>query len=351
MSEFFFNLTPDVVLSAIERLGFEPTGHCMALNSYENRVYDLRLEDGAHVVAKFYRPGRWSRAQIGEEHDFLFELQADEIPVCAPLSTPDGATIHEIEGIFYTVWPRTGGRVPDELSDEVLGMLGRLCARIHNNGAAKRADHRISLNANTYAREPLAFLEAGDFLPPHCRDRYHAAVDEVAAIYEALVADVPLHRIHGDCHLGNLLHGNEGWFFLDFDDFVTGPAVQDVWMLVPARDEEGLRQREIFLSAYRQFRDFDSSWLRLVEPLRALRFIRYAAWIAKRWDDPAFPAAFPHFGTVQYWEDETADLEKQLEVIHGATHELPESVRRDDEPAEEQKELTNKDYFWDWEEK
>jgi Ser/Thr protein kinase RdoA (MazF antagonist) len=351
MNNFFFHLTPDIVIKAIEQSGFEPTGHCMALNSYENRVYDLRLEDGSHVVSKFYRPGRWSRDQILEEHVFLLDLREDEIPVCAPMRFSDGETLHEIEGIYYAIWPRTGGRVPDELSDSELQILGRLCARIHNNGAAKKAAHRIELTGETYGLQPLAFLVDHDFLPPHCKVRYVEAVKEIVEIYETLRADVPYHRIHGDCHLGNLLHGSEGWFFLDFDDFLSGPAVQDVWMLVPARDREGLRQRDIFLDAYRQFRDFDSSWLRLIEPLRSLRYIRYAAWIAQRWDDPAFPAAFPHFGTVQYWEDETADLEDQLEFFHTNTDDIPDGVRRPDQTEETKQELTNKDFFWDWEEK
>lgn len=350
-SDFFFHLTPDIIIKAIEVSGLEPTGHCMALNSYENRVYDLRLEDGTHVVSKFYRPGRWTREQILEEHEFLRELKEDEIPVCAPLPFPDGITLHEIEGILYAIWPRTGGRVPDELSDEVLGMLGRLLARIHNMGAVKKAPHRISLTGGTYGLEPLAFLEENNFLPSHCRERYAGAVKKIVEIYESLRADVPFQRIHGDCHLGNLLHGSEGWFFLDFDDFLTGPAVQDVWMLVPARDREGLRQREIFLEAYRQFRDFETSWLRLIEPLRALRYIRYAAWIARRWDDPAFPAAFPHFGTVSYWEEETADLEDQLDYIYSNSQDLPGGVPKPEGPAEEKPELTNKDFFWDWEEK
>jgi Ser/Thr protein kinase RdoA (MazF antagonist) len=350
MDNFFFNLTPDIVLRAIEMGGFKPTGHCLALNSYENRVYDLRIDDGSHIVAKFYRPGRWSREQILEEHRFLFDLRDDEIPVCAPLDFPEGGTLRVIEGILYAIWPRTGGRVPDELSDGQLQILGRLCARIHNNGAARHANHRIELTGSSYGLEPLAFLEERGILPEHLRERYAAAVREIVALYDTLRVGVPFHRIHGDCHLGNLLHGREGWFFLDFDDFLTGPAVQDVWMLVPARDREGLRQRGIFLDAYRQFRDFETSWLRLIEPLRALRYIRYAAWIAQRWEDPAFPAAFPHFGTVRYWEEETADLEEQIEYFHRTTDDIPEGVRRPEKSGEDAEELTNKDYFWDWEE-
>lgn len=348
MRSFFFDLTPDVVIKAIEQTGLSPTGHCMALNSYENRVYDLKLEDGSHVVSKFYRPGRWSREQILEEHEFLFDLKSDEIPVCAPITFPDAETLHEIEGILYAVWPRTGGRAGDELSDDQIRTLGRLLARIHNMGAAKQAPHRIRLTGKTYGLEPLAFLKDNNFLPDHCRERYIKAAEEVVGIYETLSKDVPFHRIHGDCHLGNLLNGKDGWFFLDFDDFLTGPAVQDLWMLVPARDREGLRQRDIFLDAYRLFRDFDSSWLRLIEPLRALRYINYSAWIAKRWDDPAFPAAFPHFGTVQYWEDETRDLEDQLDYFYKNTNDLPESIHAPDKPKEEEKDLTNRDFFWDW---
>ena len=347
MSDFFYNLTPDIIIKAVESSGFEPTGHCMALNSYENRVYDLMLEDDSHVVAKFYRPGRWSLEQIQEEHNFLFELQEDEIPVCAPLKFFDGATIHETEGIYYTLWPRTGGRSADEFSDENIQILGRLCARIHNRGAAGKAPHRIELTGESYGLEPLDYLLTNNFLPDHCRNRYSDAVHEIVDLYTALSCDVPVHRIHGDCHAGNLLHGSEGWFFLDFDDFLTGPAVQDLWMLVPARDKEGLRQRELFLGAYRQFRDFKTSWLRLIEPLRGLRYIRYAAWIALRWDDPAFPQAFPHFGTDQYWENETSDLEDLLEHIHTSDDILPEGMKRQQEEPEE--ELTNKDFFWDWE--
>lgn len=349
MSNFFYNLTPEVIIKSLERCGLEPTGHCMALNSYENRVYDLMLEDESHVVAKFYRPGRWSREQIQEEHDFLFQLQEDEIPVCAPLRFKNGSSIEKIEDLYYAVWPRTGGRGADELTDEEIQILGRLCARIHNRGAAGTAPHRIELTGLTYGLESLDYLLTNSFIPDHCRQRYSTAVNEIVELYEELSRDVPFHRIHGDCHLGNLLNGREGLFFLDFDDFLNGPAVQDLWMLVPARDSVGLHQRELFLEAYRQFRDFNTSWLRLIEPLRGLRYIRYAAWIAKRWEDPAFPSAFPHFGTDQYWENETSDLEELLDYIHSTDNDLPEGLKREVEQSPDE-ELSNKDFFWDWEE-
>ena len=343
MNGFFYQLTPDAVIRAAEEGGLEPTGHCMTLNSFENRVFDLTLEDGSHAVLKFYRPARWSREQILEEHEFLFDLAADEIPACAPLRFPDGSTLRETEGIFYTMWPRTGGRQADELTDDELVVLGRLLARIHNNGAAKPAPHRAVLEPQSFAHEPLEFLLRNDFLPTHCRDRFENAARRIIDIYTTLSAGVPLHRIHGDCHLGNLLKGRDGWFFLDFDDFLTGPAVQDVWMLLPSRDTESLRQREVFLSSYRQFRDFDSRWLRLIEPLRAIRYIRYAAWIARRWNDPAFPKAFPHFGTTQYWEEETKDLQEQYALI---VEESDGGIPNEDPQPDE--ELSNKDFFWDW---
>ncbi len=347
MSDFFFELTPDRVLLAVEAGGYRPTGHCTPLTCLENRVYDLRLESGDHIVVKFYRPNRWSREAICEEHVFLQQLREDEIPVCAPIAFPDGETLHEVEGIYYAVWPRTGGRAPDEFNDEQLAVLGRLLARIHNVGAAAPAPHRLHLDAPTSALAPLELLVSRDFLPPSCARRYCAAVEEVAALYTAWSESVPVHRIHGDCHVGNLLRGNEGWFFLDFDDFVVGPAVHDVWMLLPGRDSEALRQRSVLIDAYRQFRDFDETWLRLVEPLRAFRFVFYAAWIAKRWEDKAFPAAFPHFGTPSYWENETTDLEQQVERILKGSDDVPEGLRRDSGSEDGAPELSNKDFFWD----
>lgn len=312
-TDLFLRLTPDWVLKAVEAGGFEPTGHIMALHCMENRVYDLKLEDRSHIVVKFYRPNRWTREAILEEHEFLFDLQEHEIPVCAPLSFEDGQSLHEVEGIFYAVWPRTGGRSPDELNDEQIRRLGRLIARIHNIGALKTPAHRKTLTAESYAYAPLEIIESKGFLPPHWAPRYRAAVEQIARAYEERLQGVPEHRIHGDCHMGNLLEGRDGFFFLDFDDFLTGPAAQDVWLLVGGRDDEGKQKREMFVEAYNQFREFDPRWLDLVEPLRGLRYIHYAAWVAKRWNDPAFPAAFPHFESEQHWVKETIDLEEQAQ--------------------------------------
>ena len=313
-SQLFFALTPDEVLNAVEGGGYEPSGHINALHCFENRVHDIRLEDGEHIVTKFYRPGRWTREAIQEEHDFLEALCDAEIPVCAPIRFEDGETIHEVAGIYYAVWPRVGGRSPDELTDEQIEILGRLLARIHNVGGTE-TEGRLVLSAESYGLDNLEFLEKNRFLPVTWERRYSAAVHRICEIYEELSEDIPFHRIHGDCHYGNLLNGRDGWFFVDFDDMLIGPAVQDVWLLLPGQDEYAKSQRALFIEAYRQFRPFQDRWLRLIEPLRALRFIRYAAWIARRWNDPAFPAAFPHFGSEQYWQRETLDLELQLTKI------------------------------------
>lgn len=352
MTEFFFRLGPESVLRAVEAGGLRATGHTTALTCLENRVHDVTLEDGSHVVVKFYRPGRWSREAILDEHRFLVDLRDTEVPVCAPLAFDDGRTLHEVEGIFYAIWPRTGGRSPSELADDQIEILGRLLARIHGVGVARPAAHRPQLTGASYGLEPLTFLEERGFLPPACARRYRRAVEEVVAVYDAWSEGVPRHRIHGDCHFGNLLHGpalgadGDAWFFLDFDDFLTGPAVQDVWMLVPGRDAEGARQRALLLDAYRQLRDFDARWLRLVEPLRALRFVRYAAWIARRWEDPAFPSAFPHFGSHEYWETETRDLEELLALLARGEEPLPAEASRA-APTDGARDLTNKDFFWD----
>jgi Ser/Thr protein kinase RdoA (MazF antagonist) len=320
-TKFFFELTPDRVLEAVEAAGLRCTGRCLALNSFENRVYDVEIEGEAgntRVVVKFYRPGRWTREQILEEHEFLKDLQAAEIPAIAPLTFPDdGTTLKATQsGIWYTLFPKVGGRSPDEFTDEQLLRIGRLLARVHSVGASKAAPHRIKINPATYGWANLELLLKG-FVPAEYRGRYEGAVRSILEIAEPLFAKAPSPmRLHGDCHPGNLLLNGEGhFFFLDFDDMVVGPPVQDVWLLVPGRDADSRAQREVLLEGYSEMRVFDRATLKLLEPLRALRFIHYSAWIARRWEDPAFPAAFPEFGSHAYWADETADLEEQLRVI------------------------------------
>jgi len=346
-TEFFFRLSPTRVLQAVEAAGFVPSGHCFALNALENRVYDVRLDDEKHVVAKFYRPGRWSRETILDEHRLLAALVEAEIPVCAPLKFPDGDTLHEIEDIHYAIWPRTGGRSPDELADDQVEMLGRLMARIHAIAADLGAPNRRTLDADSVPLQALDLLDAGGFLPPSCAARYENAVEALVEIYLERSRDIEIQPIHGDCHAGNLLRGDEGWFFLDFDDMVIGPPVQDVWMLLPGRDIEADRQRRLLVEAYKQFRSFDDRSFSLIEPLRGFRFVFYAGWIARRWEDPAFPDAFPHFGTDDYWETETRDLEELVERISKGDDLLTPSEREEAVASSEDSDLTNKDFFWD----
>ncbi len=318
-TEDFFSLTPDRVLDAVEALGVRCTGLCYPLNSLENRVYEIEREDRSRVVAKFYRPGRWSLDAVLDEHEFLRDLAAAEIPVAAALALPDGSTVRRVEGttILCALFPRVGGRVPDECSDDQLRRLGGLLARIHTVGASREAAHRASLTVDHFGRESLSTLLAAPTLPPNHAPRLKAVCESLFACIDPWFEGLATHRIHGDCHPGNLLWGAAGPFFLDFDDMVTGPAVQDLWMLVPARDDDGARQRDVVLEGYEVFRSFDRSTLRLIEPLRALRYLRYAAWITRRWADPAFPRAFPHYGSERYWSELIDDLAEQLARIGG----------------------------------
>jgi Ser/Thr protein kinase RdoA (MazF antagonist) len=319
LANSFNRLTPEQVLDAVEAGDRRCTGRFLILNSFENRVYQLELDDERMVVGKFYRPGRWSEQAIQAEHDFLLELQAEEIPVSVPLDLGDGRTQREADGIQYALFERVGGRAPEEPSDQQLKILGRLIARIHNVGAREEAPDRGVLTPANYGADNLAYLLEHDCIPAEARDIYAATVHALLDRIEPYFRDVPMHRIHGDCHLNNLLMTQAGPTFLDFDDFLAGPAVQDLWLLAPSGDQEGRVQRDLLAEAYAEMREFNPAWLKLVEPLRALRFIRYATWIAMRWDDPAFKHTFSHFGTLQYWQQETSDLREQIARID---HEL-----------------------------
>lgn len=315
--EQFFALTPVKVLEAVEAGGVPCTGLCYPLNSLENRVYELEREDRSRVIAKFYRPARWSQEAILEEHGILQELKTNEIPVCPPLPFPDGETLKRATGtnIHYALFPKVGGRAPDELSDEQVQQLGRLVARIHNVAATRPAPARPELTADWYGRRSLQTILANRSVPMELERPLKETVDALLTLIEPLFDQIPTHRIHGDCHLGNLLWGNDGAFFLDFDDMLTGPAVQDLWLLIPGRDRETQRQRELFVEAYGTFRKFEHSWLKLIEPLRTLRRLRYCAWITRRWEDPSFPNAFPDYGSRQYWQEFLADMKEQLQII------------------------------------
>jgi Ser/Thr protein kinase RdoA (MazF antagonist) len=313
----YAGLTPETVLDALEGAGLRGDGRLLALNSYENRVYQVWLEDGSSVVAKFYRPGRWSDAQILEEHAFVHELAEHEIPAVAPLVL-EGRTLAEHAGFRFAVFPRRGGRTPELEQRDTLEWLGRFIGRIHAVGATRPFAERPALDAQSFGREPRDWLLGHGFVPPDLLQAWTSAADlalqGVARCYERAGAVRAL-RLHGDCHAGNVLWTDQGPHFVDFDDARTGPAVQDLWMLLSGGRADMTRQLGDVLAGYEQFREFDPRELHLLEALRTLRLVHYSAWIARRWDDPAFPAAFPWFNTQRYWQDRILELREQIALM------------------------------------
>jgi Ser/Thr protein kinase RdoA (MazF antagonist) len=318
-----------VVLDALDSVGLRADGSMLALNSYENRVYRLRLEDGSQVVAKFYRPGRWSNGQILEEHDFVRELAQQEIPVVAPMAFGGGATLLEFAGYRFAVYPLCGGRAPELEQRETRQWLGRYLGRIHAVGVATSFRERPPLDVTTFGDEPRDWLLGHGFVPGDLVEAYSSvaaqAIAEARACY-ARAGDVRTLRLHGDCHAGNVLWIQGGALagphFVDFDDSRSGPAVQDLWMLLSGSRNEMQRQLSDLLEGYERFFGFDRRELHLVEALRTLRLIHYAAWIARRWDDPAFPAAFPWFNTQRYWQDRILELREQIALMQEAPLEV-----------------------------
>lgn len=326
-TQFFYELTPERILAAVESLGFRCTGRCLQLNSMENRVYEIEVEVEDESlspssrerfrIAKFYRPGRWSREQITEEHRFLADIAAQEIPTITPYQDASGETLFELPdtGILYSLFPKAGGRNPDELDDAQSLQVGRLLGRMHAAGCLSPAPSRLTMIPEDFTLPSLDFLLDGQFLPEFLEDQYADLVESIVELSSPLFAGVPLQRIHGDAHLGNLLWGAEGAFWVDFDDMVMGPCVQDLWLIVPGRDEYAQAKLKIVLEGYEQFRSFDRKTLRLIEPLRAMRIIHFNAWIAKRWDDPAFQRTFVEFGTERYWTEQIQTLREQEDLI------------------------------------
>lgn len=313
----YAKLTPDVVLDALDAVGIRGDGRLLALNSYENRVYQVWREDEPPVVAKFYRPGRWSDAQIAEEHELVAELAAYELPVVAPLVL-EGATLHSLGGFRVAVYPRRGGRAPELDASATLAWIGRFIGRIHATGAATRFVHRPVLDIASFGDAPRTWLLEHHPLPADLRDVYAGvsahALDAVHRAFDR-AGEVRTLRLHGDCHAGNILWTDDGPHFVDFDDARTGPAVQDLWMLLSGDRAWMERQLGDVLEGYEQFAAFDRRELHLVEALRTLRLIHYAAWIGQRWEDPAFPAAFPWFGTQRYWQDRILELREQIALM------------------------------------
>ncbi|MCB0331668.1 MAG: serine/threonine protein kinase [Bdellovibrionales bacterium] len=325
-NEFFYELDPETVLRAIETLGVRATGRSMALNSFENRVYQVEIEIpeelklsayDSYRVGKFYRPGRWSEEQIREEHEFLLLLAEHEVPVVAPLTFPNGDTLQMLPDhpIRFCVYPKVGGRHRSELPDTELRTLGRLLAQVHNLGAQIQGRSRVSLSAKSYGTENVELLCESRFLPEESKLAYRSVVEPIIKHTEAKLQQVQQLRIHGDFHLGNVLWLETMPFILDFDDMLFGPAVQDLWLVNPGRDEDSKKRQEILLEGYQELRAFNPSEISLVEPLRALRILHFQGWIAKRWEDPAFPRTFEQFGTPQYWREELAALQEISDLL------------------------------------
>jgi Ser/Thr protein kinase RdoA (MazF antagonist) len=314
----YAQLTPDLILDAVESTGVRCDGRLLALNSFENRVYQVGIEDAQPLVVKFYRPGRWSDAMIGEEHVFSRELSDAELPVVSPLAGEDGRTLREFGGFRFALYPRQRGRAPELESQDTLTWMGRFIGRIHAIGASRPFAHRPALTLETFGVEPSRYVLEHDFVPADLLPAYESLVaqllDKLRLRLEQ-AGDVPRLRLHGDCHPGNVLWADDGPHFVDLDDARTGPAVQDLWMLLSGDRETMARQIRWVLDGYWEFHDFDLRELQLIEPLRTLRMIHYAGWLALRWDDPAFPAAFPWFNTQRYWQDHILALREQAALL------------------------------------
>jgi Ser/Thr protein kinase RdoA (MazF antagonist) len=311
-------LTPDLILDAVEAAGARVDGRLLALNSFENRVYQVGIEDGLPVIAKFYRPGRWSTDMILEEHAFARELTEVELPVVAPLADAGGATLREFGGFRFALYPRQRGRAPELESRDTLTWMGRFIGRIHAIGALRPFVHRPALDVESFGVEPSRFVLACGFLPPDLVTAYDTLIQQllprIRAAFDAAVPSTVI-RLHGDCHPGNVLWADDGPHFVDLDDARTGPAVQDLWMLLSGDREAMQQQLRWVLDGYWEFHDIDLRELQLIEPLRTLRMIHYAGWIASRWGDPAFPAAFPWFNTQRYWQDHILALREQAAAL------------------------------------
>lgn len=313
----YADLQPDEIFAAMEALGFRCDGRFLPLNSYENRVYQVGIEDQPAVVAKFYRPGRWSDAAILEEHAFTLELEDAEIPVVAPMVLDD-TTLHHQGPFRVSVSPCRGGRSPDLDNLDLLRQVGRLVARIHLQGETADFDHRPMVDIESYGYESADYLRANDFIPSDIGEAYDAIVeplfDAVLACYQR-AGDAAVLRIHADFHPGNVLVADDAIHIVDFDDTRTGPAVQDLWMFLSGDKTEQLPQLTTLLEGYEEFRRFDARELHLIEALRSLRIVHYAAWLARRWDDPAFPIAFPWFNTQRYWDEHILTLREQVALM------------------------------------
>lgn len=310
-------LTPDFMLDAIESVDLYPSSGLLALNSYENRVYQFSCEDNQRYVIKFYRPGRWSKEQILEEQEFSRELCEQEIPVVAPLNI-NGTSLQYYQGFPFAVFPCQGGRQFEVDNLDHLEWVGRFIGRIHRVGQSKRFEHRLDLTPENFLVKAERFLSQYQEVPDYLRTPFNTVLTHIVELtqqYMASVGKVNQLRIFGDCHPGNILWTDDGPHFVDLDDSVNGPAIQDIWMMLSGDRSNQMLQLDVILEGYSEFCDFDSKELALIEPLRAMRIVHYMYWLAKRWDDPAFPHNFPWFNTPQYWEQQILVIKEQIAAL------------------------------------
>ncbi len=316
----YSKLDPDTVLDAAASTGFDVNASIIPLNSYENRVYQIGVHDSAPIITKFYRPCRWTNEAILEEHAFSIELAELEIPVIAPLPDNQNQTLHQFNGYRFAIFPKQAGRSPETDNLDHLYRIGRFIGRIHAVGATKAFKHRSSIEIQNYGYDSVDFLLNNDFIPSELKGSYQSTVDIILQKIETIFGQyqyksVPKQRIHGDCHLSNILWRDEGPHFVDLDDCITGPAVQDIWMLLSGDRAEMTAQLSEILEGYNEFNSFNPSQLVFIESLRALRLLHYSSWLAKRWNDPAFPHNFPWFNTVKYWQDQILILREQIALL------------------------------------
>lgn len=325
-TQFFYSLTPDVIDQVMREHGLRPLGRVMALNSLENRVYDVEVAPAEvpegpfsrdSVVVKFYRPGRWNEATLKEEHRFLLEMNEYELPVVCPLEKA-GKTLfrHESSGLIYTVFPKVRGRLKDELNKEESLMIGRLIGRLHNIGKLGRFEARVTLNTNDWLLGNLATIEGMEFIDSDLKKSYATMVNTLHQMLSPIISALPTQRIHGDFHRGNVLWTNQGPWITDLDDCVMGPVQQDLWLLFPGRDEWSQEMRRIFLDGYEEMSRAPLSLTPLViEALRTMRLVHFNGWISKRWQDPVFANMFQQFPTRNYWEQQLLDLKEQMSLV------------------------------------
>ncbi len=320
----YYRLDPETIIRTIESTGLLCDGRFLALNSYENRVYQIGIEDADPLISKFYRPGRWTDEQILEEHAFALEIAEAEIPLIPPMRI-HGETLHEHDGFRFALFERRGGHAPELDQKATRLWLGRLLGRMHAIGAAKPFRTRPELTIENFGREAVKTLVEGQWLPPHLEIAFSSLAEDLMVSIEATferAGELSAIRLHGDCHPGNILW-RDGPFFVDHDDCRSGPAAQDLWMLLSGEPDEMAAQMKDVLEGYTQFHAFNMQELHLIEALRTLRMLHHAAWLAKRWQDPAFPVAFPWFGESRYWEDLVLGLREQLGRMQEPAMQLP----------------------------